>query len=269
MLDGVSGGVRVRDSRGAPAWLTGRGFRAIALVGPVDRKAVRRYIEAAMTLGLTQQSQPDQITDELVGQIVEMVRPARPNGKGTMWELIEANRNVVKAWLDDDLQVTKVQDLLERKTGVRIPYSTLHRSCGQEFGSGTRRSTVRVDDCEPGSELQVDFGRMGLIYDPETQRMRMAWALIFTPVYSRYSYAWLSFRQTLEAVIQGFEAAWQFYRGAFKVVVPDNLKAVVIEADSTNPTLNPAFLEYAQSRGSWWTRPGCAAPGSAARVTAR
>ena len=71
-------------------WLTGRGFRAIAKVGPVDRKAVRRYIEAATTLGLTQQSNPAAITDELIGEVVHMVRPARPNGKGTTWELIES-----------------------------------------------------------------------------------------------------------------------------------------------------------------------------------
>jgi len=31
--------------------------------------------------------------------------------------------------------------------------------------AGGRGSTVRVADREPGEELQVDFGRMGLVYD--------------------------------------------------------------------------------------------------------
>jgi len=43
-----------------------------------------------------------------------------------------------------------------------------------------------VADGEPGSECQIDFGRMGLIADPATDRRRVVWALIFTAVYSRH-----------------------------------------------------------------------------------
>lgn len=44
---------------------------------------------------------------------------------------------------------------------------------------------------------------MGLIADRDTGRNRVVWALVFTPVFSRYSFVRLSFRQTLEAVIAG------------------------------------------------------------------
>ncbi len=56
--------------------------------------------------------------------------------------------------------------------------------------------TVRVADGEPGDELQVDFGKMGRIVDPGTGRQRVCHALIFTPVVSRYSFVWLTHRQT-------------------------------------------------------------------------
>ncbi len=39
--------------------------------------------------------------------------------------------------------------------------------CGRRRGPGP---TVRVADGEPGDELQVDFGRMGLLHDPATGR---------------------------------------------------------------------------------------------------
>jgi hypothetical protein len=42
-------------------------------------------------------------------------------------------------------------------------------------------------------------------------------ALIFTAVYSRHMFVWLTFSQTLVAVIAGCEAAWRFF-GVFKVV---------------------------------------------------
>lgn len=50
-------------------------------------------------------------------------------------------------------------------------------------------------------------------------------------------------------MISGFEAAWCFFGGVFRTVIPDNLKAVVVEADSTEPRFNQAFVEYAQARG--------------------
>jgi hypothetical protein len=134
---------------------------------------------------------------------------------------------------------------------VRVPERTLHRYALEELGvgRGARRSTVRVDDCEPGTECQVDFGKMGLVPDPATGRRRVCWALIFTAVYSRHQFVWLSFRQTTEAVIEGCEAAWQFFGGVFRVLVPDNMEAIVDKADALEPRINAAFMEYAQARG--------------------
>jgi transposase len=62
---------------------------------------------------------------------------------------------------------------------------------------------------------------MGLIPDPETGRRRVVHALIFTAVYSRHMFVWLSFTQTLAAVIAGCEAAWAYFGGIFKVLIPD------------------------------------------------
>jgi hypothetical protein len=59
----------------------------------------------------------------------------------------------------------------------------------------------------------------------------------------------LSFNQNLGTVIDGCEAAWVFFGGVFKVLVPDNMATVVTKADALDPVLNVAFVEYAQSRG--------------------
>jgi len=60
---------------------------------------------------------------------------------------------------------------------------------------------------------------------------------------------WLSFNQTIDTVIDGFEAAWSFFGGVFKVVIPDNMSTAVTKADRIDPRLNQAFVEYAQDRG--------------------
>jgi hypothetical protein len=73
--------------------------------------------------------------------------------------------------------------------------------------------------------------------------------LVFTAVFSRHTFLWLSFRQDLDTVIAGFEGAWEFFGGVFKVVIPDNMATIVTKADGLAPTLNQAFVEYAQARG--------------------
>jgi hypothetical protein len=230
-------------------WLRGEGLHGIARLAGVDRKTARRYVGAASALGLDRQGGEGQLSDELVGAVVEAVRPVRPAGHGEGWARLEAQEEQIKGWLADGLRLTKVHVLLGRR-GVAVPYRTLHRFAVEraEFGRVGRR-TVRVDDPPPGRELQVDFGRMGLIDDPDSGRRRVVWALIFTACYSRHCFVWLSFRQTTEAVIAGFEAAWAFLDGVFPVVIPDSMKAIVDGADDIDARLNAAFMEYAQDRG--------------------
>jgi Integrase core domain len=232
-------------------WLRGEGFRSIERLASVDRKTARRYVAAAVEAGLVREAGEKQLSDVLMALVCERVRPHRPDGHGAAWATLVANHDQITAWLKDDkLTVVKVHELLGRR-GVVVPERTLHRYALDAVGVGrsARGTTVRVADGEPGSELQVDFGRMGLVPDSESGRRRVCYALIFTACYSRHCFVWLTFRQTTEAVIAGFEAAWSFFAGVFAVVIPDNMATVVERADATDPRFNQAFVEYAQSRG--------------------
>ena len=109
--------------------------------------------------------------------------------------------------------------------------------------------TVRVKDGEPGEYLEVDFGYLGKLTDKETGKTHKLWALVFTANYSRHMYVWLTYRQRVEDVIEGMEHAHQFFGGVFKVLLPDNMKTIVVKTDKANPRLNRVFLEYSQYRG--------------------
>lgn len=194
-------------------WLRGEGLRGVERLAGVDRKTVRRYVAAAVEAGLVRDDGEGQLSDELVGSVVEAVRPHRADGRGEAWRLLAANHQLIEDWLKKDgLTVVKVHDLLGRR-GVVVPQRTLHRYALEacDVGRGRRGTTVRVNDGEPGQECQIDFGRLGLVSDPGTGRQRVCHALIFTPVVSRYSFVWLTFRQTTEDVITGCEAAWRFF----------------------------------------------------------
>ena len=230
------------------AWLGGAGLRTAAERAGVDRKTARRYVAAAEQAGLRRDGGEGQLTDELVGVVVAAVRPARPSGHGRAWEDLGPWTEEITGWVQADLQLTNIHGKLTRQ-GVTVPYRTLHRFAAERCGFGRRQPTLRVADGEPGVECQVDFGRLGLMGDPESGRRRALHALIFTAVFSRHMFVHLSFGQTLTDVIVGCERAWVFFGGTFKVLVPDNMSPIVADADPVNPTFTAGWLDYTQARG--------------------
>jgi transposase len=230
------------------AWLAGAGLRTAAERAGVDRKTARRYVQAAVAAGLARDGGEAQLGDELVGLVAQTVRPARPGGHGQAWDQLEACQEQIAQWVKDGLTVVKIGILLERR-GAVVPYRTLHRFCVDRCGFGTTAATVRVADGEPGAECQLDFGYLGMLADPQAGRRRKVHALIFTACYSRHMFVWLSFSQTLPAFIAGCEAAWEFFGGVFKVLVPDNASPIVADADPVNPRFTEGWLDYAQARG--------------------
>ena len=230
------------------AWLAGQGKRPAGRRAGVNVKTAQRYIAAAQQAGLARDGDESQLTDELLGAVVAAVRPARPAGHGVSWEALVPVRGEISGWVKDDLTLVKIGELLQRR-GIEVPYRTLARFAAAEcgFASGKSRVTVPVTDGEPGREVQVDFGYLGMIRDGD--KRRKLHALVFTAVFSRYCFAYLTFSQTTAAVIAGCEAAWAFFGGMFPVLIPDNLSPVVSKADRIDPQWNREWLEYMQARG--------------------
>jgi transposase len=231
------------------AWLAGAGKRPAARRAGVDVKTAARYIRAAQAAGLARGGDESQLTDELLGQVVAAVRPARPAGHGESWEVLAGRSAEITGWVKDGLRLVKMHEFLER-TGTAVPYRTLARFAAEECGYSSwsrQQVTVPVADGKPGEEVQLDFGYLGMISDGD--RRRKLHALVFTAVLSRYCFVYLTFSQTTAAVIAGCEAVWAFFGGIFTVLVPGNLKPVVDKADRLEPRWNREWLEYAQARG--------------------
>jgi transposase len=235
------------------AGLPAPGYRTIAAHCGLDRKTVRRYVEAAQSAGLCRDDDASAVDDELIGMVAEAVRPARPDRHGAVWEQLLGFEGQIKAWVAGEgeqrpLTITKIHTLLARQ-GCVVRYRTLHRFASERCGFGRKDTTVRVADGDPGVECQIDFGYLGMLTDAGDGRRRKVYALIFTAVYSRHMFVWLSYSQTLAAVIAGCQAAWAFFGGVFAVLIPDNLKPVIAAADAVNPQFTQGWLDYAGHAG--------------------
>ncbi len=230
-------------------WSRGRGFRTIAKRTSVDRKTVRRYVEAAQALGLSRDEDSRSLDDDLLAGVAAAVRPGAPSEPGRMREHCREHAELIQGWLDKKCRGPKVRKLLGRHTGVAVPLRTLQRFIAEELGQdGGKRDTVRVVDPEACEILEVDFLELGLFTERGTGLTRKMHALLCTAGYSRHQFVWPCLRQTQQDVIEGLEAAWCFFGGIFPLVVFDNLKAVVKVPDPVKPILTEDFLEYVQAR---------------------
>jgi transposase len=226
---------------------------AIGRVTGRSRATIRRYLVQARKLGWEPGgAEPD---EALARGVVARLRPGRQEREpGATEQRLAPHREQIAAWLalgkpERGLRLSKVQQLLARQ-GVEVPYSSLHRYAAEQLGfADRRRFTVRRAECAPGELAEVDFGRLGLVWDPEAERPRLHHALIVTLAYSRHQYVHVCCSQKLEDLIEGLEEAWAFFGGVPARVVIDNLKAAVTKADRYDPVFQRTFAEYARYRG--------------------
>jgi transposase len=229
-------------------WTAGQSARKIARDTGADRKTVARYLAVATELGLARETEWTEATLHEIAQRVQ----ARPlPAASDERQQFATHRPLIEAWLAQKrpLRLRKIHTLLVRDHGVSASYHTLRRFVIDELGWRKKQPTVLVADGKPGEEAQLDFGLMGTLHDPETGRARRLYALVVTLVVSRYQFVWPSFTQTTEAVCEGLDAAWRFFGAMARVLLPDNMTAIVSTADPLAPTIVAAFQDCLQARG--------------------
>lgn len=97
----------------------------------------------------------------------------------------------------------------------------------------------------PAKELMVDFAGKKLHYvDRLTGELIDVQVLVCTLPYSDYGFAIALRSQRTEDFIGGLQACLEHLGGVPQILVPDNLKAAVIEANRYEPTLNVALNDF-------------------------
>ena len=177
------GGRRAWDS-GRSAWLRcvrccGRGLRGIGLRkvaerAGVDRKTARRYVEAAAGRRAGREGRCRAVSDELVGVVVEAVRPARPERARRVVGGAARTRGADPRLGAGARSTGRSRTVVDREDrGAAGPpggaWCRSGRCTGSRWSaaaSGLGTTTVRVVDGEPGVECQIDFARIGLLLRP-------------------------------------------------------------------------------------------------------
>lgn len=224
----------------------GYSIRAIGRATGMDRNTLRKYLRLAYKKGFGKNGLCD--LDIIAREVVSEVQSHLPGPERSFEQILLPHKGTIASWIENDhLTLTKIHIKLSR-IGVEVGYQSLYRFVTVHIGLASK-TTVRMADTEPGEVAEVDFGRLGFLYDPVSERKRIVHGLVVTLCASRHQYVHVTFTQDLSSLISGIEDAWAFFGGMTKKVVIDNLKAAVVKSDRYAPIFNRTFLEYSEFRG--------------------
>jgi transposase len=234
-------------------WQAGESERAIARQTRTARATVNKYLAAARALGIARGSSPP--TEEqlgalgALGQVAGVTRPRTAPER----QRLDPHQAQIACWLrDDDLQLTRVQELLLQQgvaVSYRVPTGRLRRFVRRAGSGAAVASTVRLPETAPGDVAEFDFGRFGRLAAVDGRPGDVIWALVLVLGYSRHSFVWPLVRQTFEEVVAGMKASWRFFGGVPHRIVLDNFPAAIAGPDALDPRPTRLFLEYSQARG--------------------
>jgi transposase len=213
----------------------GESGRRIARDMRISRPTVHKYHQLAEREGYLEPGAPLPDNDTLQATLGPGPQPPRTPST------LEPYREVVTDYLKLDLEMTAIWQRLRDNYGYTGSYSAVRRFV-RHLAPTVPEAFVRVNT-GPGEDLQVDFKSVGPLYDPATGRLRTAYAFVATLCYSRHQYAELVFDQKVPTWIALHRRAFEFFGGVPRRIIPDNLKAAVLEALVYDPVLGEAYRQ--------------------------
>jgi transposase len=160
---------------------------------------------------------------------------------------VEPYREKIQEWLQQGVEMTAIWLRLQENFGYKGGYSSIRRFV-HRLESAEPEAFTRIHS-EPGEDMQVDFGTVGQLYDPVTKRLRTAYVFVATLGYSRHQYAELVFDQKTATWIALHKRTFAYFGGVPQRVIPDNLKAAVLQALVHDPILGDAYRRMALHYG--------------------
>lgn len=215
--------------------------RSVSRATGVHRKTVKQYRWWAGQQGLLDGALPSlSELETLVRQTLSEKPP--PQNQSSL----APYRELVRQLRKEGVEMTAILQRLQER-GYRGSYSSVRRMVAN-LEQKQPDVVVRME-CKPGEEAQADFGYAGLLWDPQTQKSRRAWAFVMTLSWSRHQYVEFVFDQTLPTWLLLHRHAFEWFGGVPERIVIDNLKAAIVKACFDDPVVQQAYRECAEHYG--------------------
>jgi transposase len=226
--------------------------RRIARELGIDRETVGRYLllakPAISTAGVegTGEAKPAISTAgaEEAGEAKPAISTA---GKGIgRKSQCEPLAEVIMAKVEVGLSAQRIyQDLVE-ENGFTDSYQSVKRFV-RKLRSIQPQRVWRLE-CQPGEELQLDFG-LGAPIKEGQDKARRTWVLRMVLSYSRKAYSEAVTRQDTETFLRCLENGLRSLGGSPLILNLDNMKTAVLKADWFDPEINPKLADFCRHYG--------------------
>lgn len=233
-------------------WHDGQSISRIARSEGRDRKTVRHYVAELERLGLQRTDErldTDAFIERTSGILPEQTARAMPAR-----EQLERHRDEIVELVGrskDPLIAKSAFEVVTKQHGLDVSYGTFKRFARDErLGAVARRQMIRIE-LPPGIETQIDYGKVGRLYDPLMGRERVVWAFGAVLSCSRLPFVQYVFSQDQTSFAGSVVDMVHFYGGATEIISIDNLKAGVIKPDLWDPKINRALSDAAAHYGTF------------------
>jgi hypothetical protein len=238
-------------------WHAGRPKAVIAESLGVDRKTIAKYVAPAEASGLSPGGAAlgrAEWAGLVAGWFPELTdRTARSR----TFAVIDQHRGRIAEMLMTNTAST-VHQRLRDEHGLEVGISSFRRYVWLAFPDSVAREKVTVlrPEVPPGEEAQIDYGFLGNWFDPKTKKTRRVWAFVMVLAASRHMFVRPVLVMDQRSWVTSHVAAFGFFHGVTRRLVPDNLKTGVDRPDLYDPKLNRAYGELAHHYGTLIDRPG-------------
>ena len=214
----------------------------------------QRYRNAISNAGLLEGAADALPTAEQLSQVVRAALPKRLGAQQV--STLESHRVAVEQLLDKGLQARAIHTALVlahgSEVGSRSAVKRLVATIRRERGVQPDEVKIPVETA-PAEVAQVDFFQVRhRLEDPVSRRLRKAWVFVMALGFSRHFFACVVFDQTASTWIRCHQAAFRFFGGVPRTVVPDNLKAAVVKTAfgvDGERALNRSYRAFARHHG--------------------
>ena len=230
-------------------WHNGQSKRSISRTLGLDRKTISKLIRKVEAKGITLDA-PLPPKEQFLTLIQDSF-PAR-KGSAKAQQILQPYLTEVVNLVDDKNNPLKPKSAFEvicqRHNLIdKVSYSSFKRFVQtNNICIATKSNITCRIEVPPGREIQVDYARMGLLFDSLEQRKRVVYAFIGTLSYSRHKYVEFVYSQNQQSFIASHINMIEFFGGVPEIINSDNLKAAVIKPSLYDPKLNRTFQELAE-----------------------
>jgi transposase len=132
------------------------------------------------------------------------------------------------------------QDLVE-ENGFTDSYQSVKRFVRKLRAERPKR--IHRLECQPGEEVQLDFG-LGAPIETGQGKSRRSWVLRMVLSYSRKAYSEAVSRQDTETFLRCLENGLRSFGGSPLLLNLDNMKSAILQADWFDPEINPKLADF-------------------------